>query len=339
MARILITGAAGFIGYHVSKYLSESRAHEVFGLDNLNSYYDVNLKLGRLKELSPSANFSFDKIDICDQLAVERIFQEFQPEYIVHLAAQAGVRHSLKDPCSYISSNIQGTLNMLECCRRSESVKHFVYASSSSVYGLNRSLPFKTTDPTNHPASLYAATKKSSELMAHSYSHLFGIPCTGLRFFTVYGPWGRPDMALFLFSKSIVEGKPLNLFNYGNMRRDFTYVDDVVQGVTMCLFNTPISGSSSWNALNPCAATSSAPYRVFNIGNHRSEKLLDIVRILEREFGKKALINFTEMEPGDVLDTFADIEDLHRALNFRPKTNIDEGVSRFVEWYKKFYQI
>lgn len=337
MSRILITGAAGFIGYHICKQLLSAKRHVLAGVDNLNSYYSIDLKQARLDQLNSEEDFTFTKLDICDNSAVQKIFTDFEPEYVVHMAAQAGVRHSIKEPHTYVSSNVQGTLNILEACRQSTSVKHLVYASTSSVYGLNSKLPFKTTDSTNHPVSLYAATKKSTELMAHAYSHLFNIPTTGLRFFTVYGPWGRPDMALFLFSRAIVDGTTINLFNYGRMRRDFTYVDDIAQGVIKSLFDIAVP-APSWNPLEPSAATSSAPYRIFNIGNHRSENLTDVIRILEREFKKKAHVNLAPIEPGDVVDTFADIEDIQQAIGYTPTTNIDEGISKYVAWFKSYYK-
>lgn len=338
MSRILVTGAAGFIGFHVARHLT-SAGHSVLGIDNLNDYYEVQLKRDRLNELKNFPNFGFEKIDVSEPGLLAKVVRNAEPEFIVHLAAQAGVRHSLKEPHAYVASNITGTLNLLEICRQSPSgIKHFVYASTSSVYGLNGKLPFETSDPTNHPVSLYAATKKSTELMAHAYSHLFRIPTTGLRFFTVYGPWGRPDMALFIFARAIVAGEAINLFNYGRMRRDFTYVDDIVQGVTKTLFDVPLP-DPGWNSESPYAASSSAPYRIFNIGNHRSENLEEVVRILERELGRKAKINLAPMHPGDVTDTFADISGIQSAVGYHPTTNISEGIAEFVRWFKKYYEI
>lgn len=334
--KILVTGAAGFIGFHLSQKLLE-RGAEVVGIDNLNDYYSVDLKRARLDQLSPKGQFRFEKIDLVDQTTMANLFEQEQFDVVVNLAAQAGVRHSLTHPHTYVSTNIVGFLNVLEGCRQN-AVKHLVYASSSSVYGSNTQMPFSVRNNVDHPVSLYAASKKSNELMAHSYSHLFGLPTTGLRFFTVYGPWGRPDMALFLFTKAILAGKPIDVFNHGRMRRDFTYIDDIVNGICGVI-DHPARPDESWDSDTPNPATSNAPYKVFNIGNHQSVKLLQIIEILEKHLGKTAEKNFLDMQPGDVPATFADIEALHEATGYRPSTSIDVGIQRFIEWYRDFYGV
>lgn len=333
--KILVTGAAGFIGYHLSKRLLE-RGDKVVGLDNVNDYYSVELKEARLAQLQEQQNFKFEKIDLVDQTALTKLFENDQFDVVVNLAAQAGVRYSLTHPHSYISSNIVGFLNILECCRHNK-VQNLVYASSSSVYGSNTKLPFAVSDNVDHPVSLYAASKKSNELMAHSYSHLYGLPTTGLRFFTVYGPWGRPDMALFIFTKAILEGKPIDVFNHGKMRRDFTYIDDIVSGICGTI-DQPAAPDPDWSGDDPNPSTSKAPYRVYNIGNHQSVELLTMIETLEKYLGKTAEKNFLDMQPGDVPATYADVDALHNATGFSPTTSIDEGISNFVDWYREFYK-
>lgn len=336
MRSIIVTGAAGFIGFHVAKALC-NMGFEVVGFDNLNDYYDPSLKHARLNELKDFGKFTFVKGDLTDQVALDRLFEDFQPYRIVHLAAQAGVRYSLTNPSVYVESNVAGFLNVLEGCRRYK-IEHLVYASTSSVYGTNRKLPFSVEDNVDHPVSLYAATKKSNELMAHCYSHLFRIPTTGLRFFTVYGPWGRPDMALFIFAKAIVEKKPIQLFNQGHMKRDFTYIDDIVQGLTKVL-QDPASPDPSWNGLDNRPDRSNAPYRIHNIGNHRCVDLLYVVELLEKELGMPALKTFLPMQAGDVEATFADIDSLKNQVGYEPKTSIEEGIKSFVQWFKTYYMI
>ena len=333
---ILVTGAAGFIGYHVSQRLLKD-GHDVVGLDNLNPYYDVSLKEARLADLKKNPRFSFERIELADAAAVAALFKRLTPERVVHLAAQAGVRYSLTDPHAYTQSNVTGFLNVLEGCRNGR-VAHLTYASSSSVYGLNASMPFSVHDPVDHPVSLYAATKKANELMAHSYSHLFGLPTTGLRVFTAYGPWGRPDMALFLFTQRILEGKPIDVFNHGAMKRDFTYVDDIAEGIARVAFAPP-GPTPSWDAKTPDPATSAAPYRLYNIGNHAPVSLLTFIEVIERCLGKKAILNHLPLQAGDVLESFADVSDLERAVGFAPKTSLEEGVARFIEWYRSYYRV
>jgi UDP-glucuronate 4-epimerase len=328
---ILVTGAAGFIGFHVASSLLEN-GFSVVGLDNLNDYYDVHLKEARLAILKKHAKFCFFKADIADKPSIDEIFETFQFEYVVNLAAQAGVRYSLVNPHAYAQSNVVGFLNLLECCRK-HSVKHLVYASTSSVYGLNKKSPFAETDNVDHPVSLYAATKKSNELMAHSYSHLFRIPTTGLRFFTVYGPWGRPDMAMYLFAKSMKEGKPIQVFNYGKMRRDFTYIDDIVQGVTRVLFQ-PAEANPAWDGTDP--SNSLAPYRVYNIGNNKPVELLYAIELLEKELGITAFKQMQPLQAGDVESTFADIDALAAAVAYSPSTPIEIGIKKFVQWFKDY---
>ncbi len=331
---ILVTGAAGFIGYHVSRSLLD-RGETVFGIDNLNDYYDPALKEARLDLLRPYPNFRFLRADVADRVAMSAAFADEKPQRVIHLAAQAGVRYSLTNPHSYVTSNIEGFLNILEGCRHN-AVEHLVYASSSSVYGANVSQPFSEHDSVDHPISLYAATKKANELMAHSYSHLYGMPTTGLRFFTVYGPWGRPDMALFKFTRGILAGEPIPVFNNGEMIRDFTYIDDIVEGVIRVLGHVPVA-NPAWLRENPDPATSYAPYRVFNIGNNCPVPLLDCIAALEKALGKTATLNMLPMQPGDVPSTMADVSDLENATGFRPNTSIETGITRFVEWYREFY--
>ena len=334
--RVLVTGAAGFIGSHLAHRLLD-RGDEVLGFDNLNDYYDPTLKQARLDRLLPREGFSFVQASLEDRVAVERAFAEFRPQRVVNLAAQAGVRYSLENPHAYIDSNITGFTNILEACRHG-GVEHLVYASSSSVYGANRKLPFAVEDSVDHPVSLYAATKKANELMAHTYSHLFGLPTTGLRFFTVYGPWGRPDMALFLFTRNILEGKPIDVFNHGRHSRDFTYVDDIVEGVVRTLDRVP-GPDPAYDPLQPNPGSSSAPYRVYNIGNHQPVELLRYIEVLEDKLGRKAERNLLPMQPGDVPDTCADVEALVRDTGYSPSTPIETGVGRFVDWYRTYYGV
>ena len=332
MEKILVTGAAGFIGYHLSQKLL-ALGYSVIGIDNLNDYYDVSLKRDRLAELQKHPQFAFEQIDLADQDATERFFRKVDIQKVAHLAAQAGVRYSIENPHAYAKSNLLGFLNVLEGCRHSE-VEHLVYASSSSIYGSNREMPFSVTQSVDHPVSLYAATKKSNELMAHTYSHLYQLPTTGLRFFTVYGPWGRPDMAPMLFAKAIFAGEPIKVFNQGNMRRDFTYVEDIAEGVVKALkhYPKPLSAGSS---LTP--GNSTVPYRVYNIGNGKPIALLDFIRTLEKAIGKEANKKFMPMQPGDVKETYADISQLQQEVGFEPKTSIKVGVPAFVDWYRQYY--
>lgn len=333
---ILVTGAAGFIGFHVCKKLLD-RGETVLGLDNLNPYYDVRLKEARLAQLTPDPRFQFAKVDLADRLAVEALFANHRVPRIVHLAAQAGVRYSLTNPHAYTASNVEGFLNLLEGCRHA-GVEHLVYASTSSVYGGNTRMPFSVHDNVDHPVSLYAATKKANELMAHCYAHLYRIPCTGLRFFTVYGPWGRPDMALFLFTKAILEGRPIEVFNHGKMQRDFTYIDDIVEGVIRTL-DRPAQPDKNWTGEHPDPSGSSAPYRLYNIGNHQPVELLHFIEVLEEALGKKAEKKLMPLQAGDVPATYADIEDLTRDVGFKPATPIDVGIRRFVDWYRAYYRV
>jgi UDP-glucuronate 4-epimerase len=332
--KILVTGAAGFIGYHTARRLLE-RGDEVVGLDNLNAYYDPRLKDSRLKLLAGYPAFRFVKLDLADSERIGALFSSEQFHRVVHLAAQAGVRYSLTHPRPYIDSNIVGFLNILEGARNG-SVEHLVYASSSSVYGSNVVTPFSVRQSVDHPISMYAATKKANELMAHSYSHLFRIPTTGLRFFTVYGPWGRPDMALFLFTRAMLAGEPIDVFNHGKMQRDFTYIDDIVTGVVRVLDKAPVP-NPSWDAASADPGSSSAPYKLYNIGNNNPVQLLDLIKTLEKALGLKAEMRMKEMQPGDVPATFADVDDLVRDVGFRPSTPIDVGVQRFVDWYREHY--
>lgn len=334
--RVLVTGAAGFIGFHLSKRLC-SEGYEVVGMDNLNDYYEVSLKESRLDLLKVLPEFTFNKMDLQDKPAIDRLFSTNPFDYVVNLAAQAGVRHSISHPYAYTESNIIGFLNILEACRHN-SVKHLVYASSSSVYGANRKMPFSVHDNVDHPLALYAVTKKSNELMAHSYSHLYHLPTTGLRFFTVYGPYGRPDMALFLFTKAILEGKPINVFNHGKMKRDFTYVDDIVEGIVRVLSKPP-AGNPAWSGENPDPATSFAPYKLYNIGNNNPVELLHFIEVLESKLGKKAVKNFLPIQDGDVPEAHADVDDLIRDVGFKPSTSVEEGIGNFIDWYKQYYRI
>ncbi|WP_342105229.1 NAD-dependent epimerase [Methylobacterium sp. SI9] len=336
MKHVLVTGAAGFIGYHVAKSCLEAGCH-VVGLDNLNAYYDVALKEGRLRALEPHDSFTFQKTDLADRAAMEAVFRERTFDTVIHLAAQAGVRHSIENPHAYVTSNIDGFLNVLEGCRHAR-VGHLLYASSSSVYGAVTQMPFSVHQNVDHPVSLYAATKKANELFAHSYSHLYGIPCSGLRFFTVYGPWGRPDMALFLFTRAILAGEPIQVFGHGQMRRDFTYIDDVVEGVVR-LAGAPAQANPAWNSDAPDPGSSSAPYRVYNIGTHQPVQLLRLIEILEACLGRKARMDFLPMQPGDVPATYADVTDLAAAIGYAPSTPIEVGVERFVRWYRDHYRV
>ncbi len=335
MTKILITGAAGFIGFHLSKRLLE-RGDQVVGIDNLNDYYDVNLKKDRLKILKEYQGFDFVKGDISDRPGMEELFKKEQFEKVVNLAAQAGVRYSLKNPHAYVDSNIVGFVNLLEGCRHNK-INHFVFASSSSVYGANTKMPFSVHDNVDHPVSLYAASKKSNELMAHSYAHLYNLPCTGLRFFTVYGPWGRPDMALFLFASAILEDRPFDVFNHGKMQRDFTYIDDIVEGVIRVLDNTA-APNPTWSGDAPDSATSYAPYRLYNIGNNSPVELMDFIKAIEEAIGKSAKINMLPMQAGDVPATYANVDDLIKDVDFLPSTSIDEGIGNFIKWYRDYYQ-
>ena len=330
---VLVTGAAGFIGYHLSERLLAAGI-PVVGLDNLNAYYDPRLKEARRDRLLDRPGFAFERVDLADREGLAGLFERHRPHRVVHLAAQAGVRHSLTHPHDYVDANITGFLNILEECRH-RGVAHLVYASSSSVYGGNAKLPFAVEDSVDHPVSLYAATKKANELMAHSYSHLFGLPATGLRFFTVYGPWGRPDMAIQIFTRALYEGRPIRLFNHGRMERDFTYIDDIVEGVVR-LIPKPPAANPEFDRQAPDPATSWAPHRVFNIGNHRREQLLDLVAMLEELTGRTAIRELVEMQPGDVEATFADVSALEREVGFAPDTPLRTGLARFVDWYRSF---
>ncbi len=332
--KYLITGAAGFIGYHLSSHLVK-QGKNVVGIDNLNEYYDVSLKKARLRKLEKKQEFAFYKLDLTDRKGIEKLFSENKFDYVVNLAAQAGVRYSLINPHAYIECNIVGFLNILEGCRHNN-IKHLVFASSSSVYGANTKMPFSVHHNVDHPVSLYAATKKSNELMAHTYSSLYKLPCTGLRFFTVYGPLGRPDMALFLFTRAILENKPIDVFNHGEMQRDFTYIDDIVEGLIRVIDNIPAS-DEGWNRDNPDPATSYAPYRMYNIGNNNPVKLMKFIGVLEDCLGKKAEKNLLPIQPGDVPETCADVDDLVNDVGFKPSTPIEEGIKKFVEWYLDYY--
>ncbi|HJO47910.1 MAG TPA: NAD-dependent epimerase [Candidatus Scalindua sp.] len=330
----LITGAAGFIGFHLSKRLL-AQGKSVVGIDNLSDYYDINLKKTRLRELEGDPGFAFYKLDLTDRGGVENLFSENKFDYVVNLAAQAGVRYSLTNPHAYIDSNIVGFLNILEGCRHND-VKHLVFASSSSVYGANTRMPFSVHHNVDHPVSLYAATKKSNELMAHTYSSLYKLPCTGIRFFTVYGPLGRPDMALFLFTRAILENKPINVYNHGKMKRDFTYIDDIVEGVVRLTDKVP-EPNPAWSGEDPDSATSYASYRLYNIGNNNPVELMKFISVLENCLGKKAKKNLLPIQPGDVPETFADMDDLAKDVDFKPATPIEEGIKKFVEWYREYY--
>ncbi len=349
--KILVTGTAGFIGFHLAAKLL-SRGDTVIGLDCINDYYDVNLKYNRLKQYgidkdsiqynellqsSTHENYSFIKLQLEDRELLDKLFKEQQFDAVVNLAAQAGVRYSLTNPQAYIDSNIIGFTNILECCRHHK-IKHLAYASSSSVYGLNENVPFSTSQNVDHPMSLYAASKKSNELMAHVYSHLFNIPTTGLRFFTVYGPWGRPDMALFIFTKAITAGTPIEVFNNGDMVRDFTFVDDIVEGIVRVIDNPP-AGNAQWDAKNPDPSTSTAPYQIYNIGNNSPVRLLDFVNAIEEEIGIKAIKELKPIQPGDVPATYAEVSDLVANLDYKPNTTIKEGITKFIGWYKNYYNV
>lgn len=333
--KILVTGIAGFIGSNLAKKLKE-KGHEVFGIDNLNDYYSVELKKDRLTKFLNN-EFKNYKINLEDYETVKKVFEQEQPEVVINLAAQAGVRYSLENPFTYIQSNVNGFMSILEACRHNN-VKNLIYASSSSVYGANTSLPFSTSDNIDHPISLYAATKKSNELMAHTYSHLFNLPTTGLRFFTVYGPWGRPDMALFKFTKNILNNEPIDVYNNGNMMRDFTYVDDIVEAISR-LVERPAQPNKEWSGDNPSPDSSYAPYKVYNIGNNAPVKLMEFIEAIENRTGIEAKKNFMELQAGDVPQTYANVDDLFRDIDFKPQTNIQDGVNDFVDWYMKYYDI
>ncbi|MGF1534143.1 MAG: NAD-dependent epimerase [Bernardetiaceae bacterium] len=346
MTRILITGTAGFIGFHLVKRLLHD-SYQILGIDSLNDYYDPKLKLGRLRQCGitesrygewntsqTNPNYTFVRLQLEDEKGLRQLFEQWKPTYVINLAAQAGVRYSLQNPQAYLQSNIVGFGNILECCRHYQ-VEHLVYASSSSVYGLNKTVPFSTAHNVDHPISLYAATKKSNELMAHTYSHLFGLPTTGLRFFTVYGPWGRPDMAAFLFTKAILNGDPIQVFNNGAMQRDFTYVDDIVEGIQRILTHLP-EGQTFAGSI-PSPAVSTAPYRLYNIGNNNPVALMDFIAAVENALGKKAKKEFRPIQPGDVETTYADVDDLIQSVGYRPQTDIEAGIQAFVDWYKEYY--
>ncbi|TXD36667.1 NAD-dependent epimerase [Lujinxingia vulgaris] len=332
--KILVTGAAGFIGSHLATRLL-ARGDSVVGVDNINDYYDPNLKLARLERLQTNPNFSFEKLELADREGVAALFKAHDFDRVVHLAAQAGVRYSLENPHAYIDANIVAFTNILEGCRHQET-PHLVYASSSSVYGANTSLPFSIHDNIDHPVSLYAATKKANELMAHTYSHLYGLPTTGLRFFTVYGPWGRPDMALFLFTDAILKGRPIKVFNNGDMQRDFTYIDDIIEGVVR-VTDRVAEPNASWSGDEPDPGTSAAPYRIYNIGNNNPVQLMDMIGALEDCLGQEAQKEFLPMQPGDVQATYADVDDLINDVGFKPDTPIEEGIASFVTWYREYY--
>jgi UDP-glucuronate 4-epimerase len=332
--QILVSGAAGFIGFHLCRRLLDNNC-QVIGLDNLNAYYDVGLKKDRLAQINNHDHFTFYQTDLADAAALEKIFASHEVHTVVNLAAQAGVRYSLTNPNAYVQSNLVGFVNLLECARKNQ-IKHMVFASSSSVYGANTNMPFSVHDNVDHPISLYAATKKSNELIAHSYCHLFKLPCTGLRFFTVYGPWGRPDMALFLFTRAIYAGTPINIFNHGKMKRDFTYIDDIVEGVIRVIDNIP-QPNKNWSGDQPDPGTSYVPYRIYNIGNNSPIELMKFIEVLESAIGKEAEKNYMEMQAGDVPATYANIDDLYEAVGFQPKTDIKTGIERFVAWYQDYY--
>lgn len=334
--KVLITGVAGFIGFHLANLLLSDN-HQIIGIDNLNDYYDQTLKEDRLAILRKQRNFVFHKVDLKDKPSLDQIFETTKPDYVVNLAAQAGVRYSITNPYAYLDSNLIGFMNILEACR-SYPVKHLLYASSSSVYGGNKIVPFSTSHNVDHPVSLYAATKKANELMAHTYSHLYKIPTTGLRFFTVYGPYGRPDMAYFTFVQDILAGKPIKVFNHGEMERDFTYIDDIVESISLLITKVPIA-DENWDEKRDTISTSFAPYKIYNIGNNDPVNLMRFISILEDQLGKKAEKVFLDMQPGDVIKTYADVSDLERDIGFKPGTSIEEGLGRFISWYKRYYKI
>lgn len=334
--KILITGAAGFIGFHLSQKLLK-KEYNIIGIDNLNDYYGENLKESRLNVLNQYDNFTFHKVDLKDRDAVNDVFETYHPDYVINLAAQAGVRYSIENPHAYVDSNLIGFVNILEACRNYP-VKHLLYASSSSVYGGNKVAPFSTNHNVDHPVSLYAATKKSNELMAHTYSHLYGIPTTGLRFFTVYGPYGRPDMAYYSFTQDILSGKPIKVFNHGKMERDFTYIDDIVEGIEKLIPLAP-QANPDWDESKDDLSTSFAPYKIYNIGNNNPVPLMRFINALESSLGKEAEKVYMDMQPGDVLRTYADVSDLERDIDFKPSTSIEEGLQKFVDWYREYYKI
>lgn len=334
--KVIITGVAGFIGFHLARNMLAD-AWQIIGLDNINDYYDPQLKLNRLKLLQEFTNFRFLKIDLKDKREVDAVFAEHRPAYVIHLAAQAGVRYSIENPHAYVDSNLIGFMNILEACRNYP-VRHLIYASSSSVYGGNKVVPFSTGHNVDHPVSLYAATKKANELMAHTYSHLYGIPTTGLRFFTVYGPFGRPDMAYFSFTRDILAGKPIKVFNHGKMERDFTYIDDIVTAIVKLVDKIP-AARKDWDESRDDISTSFAPYKIYNLGNNSPVQLMRFIKAIETALGREADKVYLDMQPGDVLRTYADVTDLARDINFRPATSIEEGIARFVSWYKDYYQV
>ena len=330
----LVTGAAGFIGYHLSKRLLDE-GHSVIGIDVMNDYYDVQLKYDRLKQLSSNENFSFHKVDLAELNKLEPLFKESDIDVVVNLAAQAGVRYSIENPHAYVKSNLVGFVNILECCRHNK-VKHLVFASSSSVYGANTNMPFSVHHNVDHPVSLYAASKKANELMAHTYSHLYDLPCTGLRFFTVYGPWGRPDMALFLFTKAILDGQPIKVFNHGKMKRDFTYIDDIVEGVVRVMGNIP-EPNPKWDGASPDPGTSYKSYKIYNIGNNSPVELSEFIEQIEKSLGREAEKEYMDLQPGDVPATYADVDDLVNDVGFKPATPLATGIQRFIDWYTEYY--
>jgi UDP-glucuronate 4-epimerase len=332
--KVLVTGAAGFIGFHLARRLLKD-GYQVVGLDNMNPYYEVALKEARLETLKNESNFTFFQLDLSDRKQLEDLFGRLGFDVVVNLAAQAGVRYSIENPYAYVDSNLVGFVNLLECCRYNQ-VKHLVFASSSSVYGANTKMPFSVHHNVDHPVSLYAATKKANELMAHTYSHLYRLPCTGLRFFTVYGPWGRPDMALFLFTRAILEDQPIKVFNHGKMQRDFTYIDDIIEGVVRVMGRLP-EANPKWSGDAPDPGTSPAPYKVYNIGNNNPVELIKFIEVIETTLGKKANMEFMDLQPGDVVATYADVDDLIEDVGFKPETPIETGIGRFIEWYKSFY--
>jgi len=331
---VLVTGVAGFIGFHLARRLLQDGVG-VIGIDNLNAYYDVRLKKARLKELADHGDFTFVKMDLADQKELQRLFGEYRFDVVANLAAQAGVRYSLENPQAYVNSNLVGFVNILECCRHHQ-IDHLVFASSSSVYGANTKMPFSVHHNVDHPVSLYAATKKANELMAHTYSHLYGLCCTGLRFFTVYGPWGRPDMALFLFTRAILDNKPIQVFNHGKMQRDFTYIDDIIEGVVRVMGRLP-APNPEWNGENPDPGSSYVPYKIYNIGNNNPVELNTFIQTIEHALGRQARKEYLDLQPGDVVATYADVDDLMRDVGFKPQTPIETGIQRFVDWFQEYY--